>query len=781
MKKTNKKILIIIILFFSVFFLVSRSNRGISHLKIKSYNHFPFGSNIEYNNETLIYSRKFQLHETTEDIASKNKVDSINITLPSSTWNITDLELNFTSIKLGREVKTIEDGDKVKFEELSKRTELGWGIQLNITEPTTIFGVYLYGFWAGNSPNDEILVQIQGYNSSLNIPNGTIYNSKTLNFSQIPSWNLQEFESEIQLNEGYYCLVLNGSNLENEGIEVYWRYNDQPQYKDLYRSKYDGGKWVEDGVEKVFLHKLIQRINRSYNPEEINMTVEFGGTDYNVTNGLEPYTGTLTIPNKNFSPNNEYLSLPIKNNKSIELLLNVSYYIRIQNFLFSEGNIIIKADSNNTWTLLPDINRYFYNYSVKFEYPKSWDKISILRDNGTGWANITDQIQFTNDYIIISNNTITPGAIWNITANSPNIDFTLNAPESEFGPGQDLEFSVFSPNSQGNLTFILINSLGFEEYQVIIENDPGEEVAFNYLIPTNPHGGIWKAFIFWNNETDGGFQSQSFKISSSAIPPILIGNDEEITGFIVTPQLIFIILLSAIITVSTSLTSYQIIKRYRRKIAEQRQKVFNKFMDALNLDYIIIVEKNSGINFYEQLLTTQPIDATLIAGFLQGIRSFGIELTGSEEQSHAIKLEYKNLKILMSEYKEFRIINIMKDNPSKDFHESIKTLSYDIDKSYGEYLKDFDGAINQFKGIKNLIEKHLHTSLNYPLKVAISEDIKIDSNEEELVKKALEIIKERNQDYFLASFLISSNKELNIRNIEAIFNLINKKVFIPKN
>ena len=60
------------------------------------------------------------------------------------------------------------------------------------------------------------------------------------------------------------------------------------------------------------------------------------------------------------------------------------------------------------------------------------------------------------------------------------------------------------------------------------------------------------------------------------------------------------------------------------------------------------------------------IDASLISVFFEAIRNFGIELTGTYTQSQTVKLEYQNSKIIMTEFKDFRIIFVMTENPSDE-------------------------------------------------------------------------------------------------------------------
>ncbi|MFX1393648.1 MAG: hypothetical protein ACFFAH_08740, partial [Promethearchaeota archaeon] len=204
----------------------------------------------------------------------------------------------------------------------------------------------------------------------------------------------------------------------------------------------------------------------------------------------------------------------------------------------------------------------------------------------------------------------------------------------------------------------------------------------------------------------------------------------------------------------------------------------NQFKDLMNLNYIMITEKKSGLNIFEQYIAGQEIDATLISGFLNAIRAFGIELTKSNDQSQTISLEYKDSKVLMSEFKNFRIIVIMKERPSEQMINSITDLSYSIEKKYSEILGQFKGNIVQFAGISDLIEEHLHTSFISPLKVVEQIDVKLSIGERAIINKAKELMKEYNLNYFHSTYLISEQK-FKPSDVENILNLINKKIFQP--
>jgi hypothetical protein len=121
----------------------------------------------------------------------------------------------------------------------------------------------------------------------------------------------------------------------------------------------------------------------------------------------------------------------------------------------------------------------------------------------------------------------------------------------------------------------------------------------------------------------------------------------------------------------------------------------------------------------------------------------------------------------------------MKDNPSQDFLDSLKALSYDIDEIYGKELADFKGNIDRFQNIKDLLDKHLEVPLIYPLKVKPL-NVKINSDEKVMINRAIDVMKSRKTDYFFVSYLLSTKKGFQIKDAETILNLIGKKLFQPK-
>ena len=722
-------------------------------------------ANAQSNGDSLTIPTNFTLLELGENTGIKENVSSIDIEIPTSSWNLNEVQLNFTNIKLGQETKTIEDGFDYKYKRIYRQNPTwrthGYGIQINVTEPTILYGVDLYGY---KSPStiETIQVQIRGYDDVDNKPNDTIYRSATLNMSSDSGWHKQMFTNSISLETGSYYLVLNGSNIIDPDTDYFWAYNDfNPFYPSLHLSELIN-QWSVGVTNSSLLYKLIQQVDRSFFPQEINMSVNLNGDSYSVKDGASLGSGNILVTNLNQNLDGPNLNIPIMINKSIELDFNLNYSVGMSKNLECESSVMIDENSYNSWSVTPQLFREFSNYSVKFFFPENWFDLSVKRDS----VDIQSQIQIDSidHFVFIPNNTILDGVDWLITANSTRKSFDLDVDRTEFIAGQELKFFISEPLLNGNYTFILNDPFHDEIYTSNISIDsPSDSNSFAYIIPYSAIDGNYKAFVYWFNGTDAGVVTQIFTV----ILPVVI-DWTLIIGIIV------IVGLGSAVTASSIILA----KKSKRKKIAAKEKTINKFMDILNLNYVIVIEKKSSLNVYDQAFTGKKFNSTLISGFLEAIRTFGFDISGSEERSQTVKLEYQKSKILMSDYKHFRLIFIMKDLPSSQFYGVIDDLSLEIEEKYGMYLKEFKGNLQPFEGIEKLLRKHLGTAFLYPLKLTGIGNMKISPTEKSLINKAIIKMKQTKLDSFYVTQLIGE-KSFDSKEIEALYSLIIKRVFNP--
>lgn len=712
-------------------------------------------------NEVLeIKDLKYPMYEYADKIGQVNKTESIAIALPSDTWNLTKIELNFSDIKLGKETKEFEVYD-TGFKVIERSgNNYGYGVQINILEPTTIYGTYIYGF-KSSLANKILKVQINGYNPATNAPNATIYGTPTdFNITKDLGWFYQNFENPINLSIGKYFLVVNGSNIFTMQDKYYWGFNDNGLLPNLHVSRYDGNNWGDGVVNSTLLYKLVQSTIRIYYPQEINMTIEIENTNYSILNGINSGTGYVTIPELKYSPDTNLLKIPIKSNTSATLNFSYSYSLGIKNKFDVDGSVILELNQDINWKIEPLISRIEENYSIEFFYPDNWNNIKIYRNGVVVNSELNVVINTDEKCVYLQKNSIIDGATWLITALSSQEMLEIYFPILEFKPNQELKFSLELPQANGYVSWRLIDPWDFETFFETKEVN-SMTITFSYPILENPHEGNYVILFFWYNSQTASVASQDFKIT---VP------------FTLDPQfIIFIVIIIGIISIAIT-GSYITIKKVRNNIQRNKKKLVNKCMDVFNMNYFMVIDKNSGLCVYEENFSGQNIDSGLISGFLDAIRSFGFELIGSYRQSKTIKLEYKDSKILMVDFKNFRVVFIMKENPSNDFLTSITDLSYEIDEKYGYLLSNFNNDVTPFRGIRSLMEKHLNTSFLAPLKVVENKNIKLNSVEKNEYNRAIEFMNKNSLDYFFTSFLLNQHKNEPSK-IKAIFNLIKKNLF----
>jgi hypothetical protein len=550
---------------------------------------------------------------------------------------------------------------------------------------------------------------------------------------------------------------------------------------------------------------MIQKINSNFYPNQINMTAIINGSDRIINNGNKIGSGNLSLPFNNFFPNVSILPISVKNNVSEALIFNLSYYIKLNNSLICGGTVLIKDGLENKWIIEHSLERFGKNYTVSYKYPKTWKNITVYKDSNKLTENNYTLNQYTQTLTILNNTISNPPLIsWLITANSTFFELKLTGAQPGFEAGKDIGFIINNPK-RGDYTLVLIDKIGIKRFENFTTYSPPGDLNFNWTLPTTSISGEWRAYFFWNNHTDAGAEIHKITVSGGIIitenviiPPTSDGGGNgKTTVTVLDPFLVFMTILIIAIVAASSLTSYATLKRFKNVQNIRRKKLLDKITNVLSLTHIIVIDKNSGLNVYEEFYGGKNVDTTLVSGFLDAIRSFGIELTSARTQSQAISLEYQDSKILMAEFKNFRLIFIMGEKASEEFLNSITNLSYDIDNNFGEELRNFKGDVAKFREIRNLIETNLNTAFIYPLKVIELKEVEpkpsersaiilkakkfmkeYKPSEKTMILKAKKFMKENKLNYFFTSFLLSE-QNLNPKDVEIIFKLIEKKIFQP--
>jgi hypothetical protein len=494
------------------------------------------------------------------------------------------------------------------------------------------------------------------------------------------------------------------------------------------------------------------------------MTAELNGNSYEISNGNHYGKGYLKQSNLNYHPNTKDVKIKIKNNQTTRLDFNLSYQFSISNDFLAPSNLKIKNNNLNEWVIQPSIESILDNHTVRFNYSSSWSNISIIKNQ----LDITSDviIDSIHNSLVIPNFLIEDNAEWEIKGYSPMVIFDLTIPRTEWIGEQELYFTITDPLN-GNYMFILKDLEGIEIYHDTLIL-PIDENKFAYNVPPNILEGDYAAYIIWYNQTDAGVRTQIFSLSPKS-------------SSVQSPDFSAIFLTVGLVLIGGTViggSSYITIKKTQTRHKDKLKLILEKCYEMMDIEYIIVLHKNSGIDVYSETFADKKVDPTLISGFLQAIQNFGSEVLGRAKESRTFKVEYQKSILLMTEFVNLRLIIIMKESPSKNFLYTIESLAYDIYHHYGKLFDEFQGNLVEFQGIRNLLEKHLGISFLYPLTINFSLKMKLTQLEKDMVKKASNFMRDNHSNHFYSIYLLPDNV-CTPKDFEAIKQLIKKRIFNP--
>lgn len=700
----------------------------------------------------------FQLSEQLDASGSASNVSGIQLDVPASGWAVDRVDVNITSIEQHREHVAVEDRLASTHDTVYKSLK-GRAVQLVVGKPARIYAVELYLEQTGTRFS-EVLVQINGYNPATNAPNSTRFGYPALvNVTATAGWHVQRFPEPVYLPVGNYFICINGSGYQpSDNSVIRWYFNETaPRNPSLRVSSLSAGSWTAGITGKPYLYKVERQVNETYMPSEIDMKVLVGGLPVAVIDGPAPGTGRLLATPASMTSTVGPLIFPVMTNRSLVLKFNFTWSIRLARVFSSPGYVVTRVNGNITWHVLPSLMPHAGQHVVQLPVPNRWQALQVFKDG----VDVTSGTVLAGGVLRIPGAIITSGASWDIQASSPGITFSLMVPLEEYAAGQDLRVTVTAPSSQGTLEFIVFDAHGSLEHRETRASAVGN-IFFSYPLPFNAFTGDAAAAVVWMNGTDAGMQARGFAI----VPPL------DTRPLVVT-------LVAGVVAAAASFVAYKAAKRRAVANARRRAAVVNKARDLLNLDSLIVVERRSGVDVYERSFTTGGLSSTLVSGFVSAISSFGIELAGSERASQSIKLEYQDMKILISEFRDFRLTLVLKETPSADFMAAVGVLLVDIEEKFGKIMKNFNGETTEFAGIDLLFKKHLHTTFLSPLEMHVLASVKLTHAEQRVMVDAGALVESGNGRSITARDLLAGEWLDDERRVGAIFSLIDKGVLRP--
>jgi hypothetical protein len=120
----------------------------------------------------------------------------------------------------------------------------------------------------------------------------------------------------------------------------------------------------------------------------------------------------------------------------------------------------------------------------------------------------------------------------------------------------------------------------------------------------------------------------------------------------------------------------------------------------------------------------------------------------------------------------------MKETPSNEFLEALRSVTIEIDEEFGRFLIDFDGDISPFIYVEPMLMQRLNTGILYPLKLVELSNIKLKTVEKEMIIQVKKFLKFSNSTHFTILDFIDKN-EIDFHEVKVFIDLMEKKIFQP--
>ncbi|MCK4238071.1 MAG: hypothetical protein KAX33_03050, partial [Candidatus Lokiarchaeota archaeon] len=180
----------------------------------------------------------------------------------------------------------------------------------------------------------------------------------------------------------------------------------------------------------------------------------------------------------------------------------------------------------------------------------------------------------------------------------------------------------------------------------------------------------------------------------------------------------FLLLIPFIAGFLLVITSYILVNYSRKK---KRKQIWyektNKFSDILNIEYLIVIHKLSGLALITKEFRQIKFEGTLVSGFLQAITQFKYVLKPGaklEESTDGFKIDYQDYIIFLQDGKFIRLALTLTSEPSENLKILVSQFIEEFEKKYEKYLEVFSGDLRPFSDHMELINQVFKLNLSFP-------------------------------------------------------------------
>jgi hypothetical protein len=247
-----------------------------------------------------------------------------------------------------------------------------------------------------------------------------------------------------------------------------------------------------------------------------------------------------------------------------------------------------------------------------------------------------------------------------------------------------------------------------------------------------------------------------------------------------------------------SLRSYVFIPMKRRKETALLAKT-QRFKDIMNIEAIVVSGRESGIHIYSKsYYLLKNYQNELLSGFIQAITLISSEIIGKEKieqvaiksdplkgREKIIELDFKHFNFFISDYKELRIVFILKEKASERFKEQTAEFLLKVNKQVAHKIEKWDGDLDLFnKILPPLIQDHFQLYYREEFRInptidpnRISKEVDLTRMEKRVINVILSMTREH-KNFYLQDTTETVHEKNQDKIIEALETLIEKKIVL---
>jgi len=235
---------------------------------------------------------------------------------------------------------------------------------------------------------------------------------------------------------------------------------------------------------------------------------------------------------------------------------------------------------------------------------------------------------------------------------------------------------------------------------------------------------------------------------------------------------------------------------YERRLHAEREIIWQKFLDVLNIRHIILIDKESGLKLLSYSVLGAEINADLLSGFIQANITFSesekVSLKGSKyAKNHQFyEFQYQNFNILLKDGKFIRVCLILDQQASDNMRTDVLQFLQEYEELFNEEITNFKKSGSfKTKNMTEFLEESLKITLVFPMSLAhsIAPNDLGRINENQIQKAILNLAKELlvSKRFFFINNLLNRVKK--IVNLDAnkilyeIYQLIENGIIISTN